>query len=186
MKAPFPLALAACLSSPTLAGPAEDFARLRAAFPALYFGTDTGQHMKLNAGLVKWMEGRWTLVSPLMEDGVTFPEDDLIAKGCDRLTFTSAADGNLSLTLTMETKAEPYVIRFNWAGGSSYIVTMDEAGLLARLFPGKAFEDLQPQQLASALTNSAWLGYVTLTPAGEDLVLLQPQARPPILLARCS
>ncbi|MCB6178400.1 hypothetical protein LHP98_09685 [Rhodobacter sp. Har01] len=178
-------ALIALCTTPAAADPAADYVRLRQALPTILFGNDIGLHLQLNAEVIKRLEGRWTLVAPLMQDGLTFPAADALAKACDRAGYQVAPEGTLGLTLTLPTKTKPYVIHLRYAGGTTYLASVDEAGLMARLFPGKDFEDLQPDMLYSTLLGGTWQGYVSLLPAGDDLVLIQPQSRPPELLARC-
>ena len=43
-------------------------------------------------------------------------------------------------------------------GATTYIATVDEAGLMARPFPGKSVGHLQPDLAYSNLVNSTWLG----------------------------
>ena len=71
-------------------------------------------------------------------------------------------------------------------GALTYSATVDEAGLMARRFPGKSVGHLQPDLAYSNLVSSMRRGHVTLLSLGDDLVLLQPLVRPPGLLARCA
>ncbi|MGB4827578.1 MAG: hypothetical protein WBP18_09965 [Paracoccaceae bacterium] len=182
---PFALALCLAATGPALADPASDYEQLRKAFPTLLFGTDVGLHMKLNSEVIRRLEGRWTLISPLLEDGITFPDAELVAKSCDKLGYTLTREGFVGLTLSLPTHSDPYLIHLHYAGGTTYIATYDEAGMMARIFPGKAVDEVPANALYSALVSSMWQGYISMVPAGEDLILLQPLSRPPELLARC-
>jgi hypothetical protein len=185
MKFAQTLALAALTAFPAMADPAEDYARLREAMPTLLLGSDTTLQLRLQAEVIKRLEGRWIQVSALMTDGVTFPDRDQIATGCKRSAFEVEPDGMLGLTMATPTKSDPYVIRLRYAGGTTYLSTIDEAGAMARLFPGKTPADLKPEMLYSTFVTSGWSGFVTVNPAGDDLVLIQPQGRQPEMLARC-
>ncbi|MFZ1482790.1 MAG: hypothetical protein WAT25_18695 [Paracoccaceae bacterium] len=181
-----PVALALCLAaSPALADPASDYDQLRKALPTLLFGTDVGLHMQSATDTIRRLEGRWFLMTGLMEDGVTFPEDEYLAIGCDKLAYTLAADGLLGLTLTFRSKPDPLVITMHYAGGNSFVSSFDDAGMMSRFLGEKPPEDVSPNVLYSILVTSPWQGYISLIPAGKDLILLQPLAKPPELLVRC-
>ncbi len=179
------LAVLAALATPAMADPATDYARLREAMPTLLFGTDVALHVQVQTEVLKRLQGRWVAVSPLMTDGVTFPDEEGLKTLCSKLAFEVAPNGVLGLTMTMATKAEPYVIRMDYVGGTTYLSTVDEAGILARIFPGKDADEIDPLMLFSSVVRSTWKGYVGLIPVSNDLVLVQPLAAPPELLARC-
>ena len=57
------------------------------------------------------------MLSPLMADGVTFPDAKAMAKFLQKTGYQVVPDGNPCLTLTLQTKTEPYVIHLRYAGG---------------------------------------------------------------------
>jgi hypothetical protein len=180
------LCLAALLASPALADPASDYARMREALPTILFGNDIELQLQLQAEILSRMEGRWVQVTPLMKEGFKFPDANLLARTCDRAGFDVALSGTFGLTLTQRpVKAAPYVIHLTYAGATTYIATVEEAGLVERIAPDKDLAEVTPQVLYNGLVNNGWAGYMSLLPLGEDLVLLQPLARAPELLARC-
>ena len=63
---------------------------------------------------------RWIMLSPLMADGVTFPDAKAMAKFLQKTGYQVVPDGNpdLTLTLTLQTRTEPYVIHLRYAGGN--------------------------------------------------------------------
>jgi hypothetical protein len=178
----FALALAAQASA---ADPAADYARLAEALSGLTFATDPAPLVAAQTEMLARLPGRWTPVAALMADGTTFPDAALLARACDRSAFVAATDGPLSMTLTRDTGADVFAIRLRYAGGATWVASFDQSGYLAGLFGEKPLAEVPPDMLYSALTQGPWLGDLTLLPAGDDLILVQPRARPPELLVRC-
>ena len=57
------------------------------------------------------------MLSLLMADGVTFPDAKAMAKFLQKTGYQVVPDGNPGLTLTLQTRTEPYVIHLRYAGG---------------------------------------------------------------------
>lgn len=180
------LALAAALcAGPIHADPASDYERLRASLPTLLFGRDTVQHMDQTARMLQQIDGRWVMLASAMPDGVTFPDANLVARICEKQAFELTANGTYGLTMTMPTPTDPHVITLQYAGYSTFLATFDEAGILARMLPGNSASEVGAEVIYNLVTRGALSGYVSLLPAGDDLILLQPLLQPPELLARC-
>jgi hypothetical protein len=180
------LALALALAArPAAADPAADYARLAEALPGLTFATDPARLVAAQTGMLAGLPGRWAPVAALMADGTTFPDAALLARACERSAFVAAVDGPLSVTLTRDAATPPMVIRLTYAGGATWVASTDQAGYLASVFGDRPLAEIAPDMLYSALTQGPWLGELSLLPAGEDLLFVQPRARPAELLARC-
>ncbi len=91
----------------------------------------------------------------------------------------------MGLRLTRQGGDRAVAIDLRYAGGTTYVATVDQAALVACFFGAEPVDQIDPVMLATALTASPWLGQIVLLPAGQDLILVQPATRPPELLARC-
>ncbi len=138
------LAVLTALASPAMADPARDYARLREAMPTLLFGTDVALHVQVQTEVLKRLEGRWVAVSPLMADGVTFPDAEGLNTLCSKLTFEVAPNGALGLTMTMATTAEPYVIQW---------ITSAERPTFPRLMRRASLPASSPARMPPRLTR---------------------------------
>lgn len=182
-----PILFAACLAAlPVLASAdlAADYQRLAAALPDLDPGRDPISYMASAQDLVQRMQGSWLLAPYVMlaeEDG--FPPAETLQTHCEMAGMDAAPDGPLGFTLTMPTNGAPFRLRMTWAGGTSYLSTMDFAGALDRFFPGMKIEETPGGSLLQMAQNGQ--GSVALLPAGKDLILLVPASQPVQLLIRC-
>jgi hypothetical protein len=179
------LALAGfALARPAQADPAQDYDRLRTALPGLIFQGDPGDMLQAQTRALPKLQGRWVLIGAAIGPDGSFPAPDLMASLCERSASTLAVTGPAEVTLSRTTGDAILTVRLAFAGGSTYVASFDQQGYVG-LFLGKTAEEVDPDLLASALTNNIWLGYVSLLPVGADLILVQPQGRMPDLLARC-
>lgn len=178
--------LAACLAfaAPAFADPAADYARLRDALPQLDPARDAAGYLATAQALVQGMQGRWLVTNPALmagQDGL--PPPDVLQQFCDRTGMQAAPDGPLGFTLTTPTEGQPFVLRMTWAGGTSFLATMDFAGAMDRFFPGMKVEDTPGGGLLQMAQGGQ--GHVALLPASGDLILMVPTSQPVQLLLRC-
>lgn len=182
-----PALVTACLAALPMiapADPAADYARLAQALPQLAPGQEPVGYMTSALALAQTMQGRWLMTSfNLMAEEDGFPSAEKLQKYCDMLGMEAAPDGPLAFTLTTPTKGEPFRLRLTWAGGNSYLSTMDFAGALDRFFPGMKPEETPGGALLQMAQNGQ--GSVALLTAGEDLILMIPTSQPVQLLVRC-
>lgn len=179
-----PILLACLLALPAQADPAADFQRLTETFPTLGFATDAGEQMAQAKAFVAGMTGKWVQIGPLLGEGRSFPEADLLAKACEKAGYTATPVGSYGFDLAMPGKTLPFTIHLQWIGGTTFASRYDEAGMMERYFGDKA-ADMPPEVLYSSLTRTAWIGTLSLIPAGEDLIYLQAPQAPADALARC-
>lgn len=180
------LLVALCTTATSaMADPAADYSRLQELIPALTFQRGPGDQLTENTALISQLQGRWIALSLLMGDDRAMPAAETIATACERTPIELAPAGLATLTATQLWRDGAAVARLQYAGGMTYIASYDEAGQIKRLFGAKPVEELDPNMLHSTLTANLWLGYLTLLPVGDSLLLVQPLAEAPLLLMRC-
>ena len=169
---------------PALADPAADYARLREALPQLDPGRDAVGYISAAQAIVAGMQGRWLMTSPALLAGQEgLPPAEQVQVFCDRTGMEADQDGPLGFTLSSATNGQPFLLRLTWAGGTSFLMTMDFAGAMEKFFPGMKVEDTPGGALLQMAQNGQ--GSVALLPAGPDLVLMIPTGQPVQLLVRC-
>jgi hypothetical protein len=130
------------------------------------------------------MQGRWLVTNAALmagQDGL--PPPGQLRQFCDRSGMQAAPDGPPGFTLTIPTDGQPFTPRVTWAGGMSFLATIDFAGAMDRFFPGMQVEDTPGGALLQLAQSGQ--GHVALLPAGQDLILMVPTSQPVQLLLRC-
>lgn len=184
MRLLLPLALVALAATPAVADPAADYARLRDALPDLDPARDAVGYVSAAQGVVQAMQGRWLMTSPALLSGQKgLPPPGQLQDLCERAGMQATPDGPLGFTLSTPTRGQPFTLRMTWAGGSSFLATMDFAGAMDRFFPGMKVEDTPGGALLQMAQSGQ--GHVALLPAGQDLMLMVPTSQPVQLLLRC-
>ena len=181
------IAVLACLATPVRADLALEYAAIVKDLRLDLSRAPEDQYRAAEAR-IQALTGRWIPLSLIAGEGPRLKYPDVAAEACDKTnpkttTMEIVPVGALGMAVSFGNAKARARAHLQYAGGSDFVGVIDEKSTLARVYPNP--EEVDPQQLFRLLTQQTLLGRVVVLPAGENLLILIGERRPPEIWGRC-